>query len=82
MQLAFLQDFVSQLSDRLSAVPAWALVLLVLAIVLSLQKVTALQFGKLTQPAPFLEADKWKQLPLVDKVILNHNTRRFRWACS
>ena len=30
------------------------------------------------QPPPFLEPDTWKQLPLVDKKELTHNTRRFR----
>ena len=27
---------------------------------------------------PFLEEDKWKELPLSEKIICNHNTRRFR----
>ena len=27
---------------------------------------------------PFLEEDKWKSLPLAEKIICNHNTRRFR----
>jgi hypothetical protein len=29
---------------------------------------------------PFLNADKWQALPLVDKKVLTHNTRRFRFA--
>ncbi len=29
---------------------------------------------------PFLNPDKWQPLPLVDKKILTHNTRRFRFA--
>ena len=27
---------------------------------------------------PFLDEKKWKQLPLSEKIICNHNTRRFR----
>ena len=27
---------------------------------------------------PFLEEGKWKELPLSEKIICNHNTRRFR----
>lgn len=29
---------------------------------------------------PFLKPDQWLPLPLVDKKILTHNTRRFRFA--
>ena len=29
-------------------------------------------------PGPFLNAEKWQQLPLVEKEKLSHNTRRFR----
>lgn len=29
---------------------------------------------------PFLHPEQWKQLPLAEKVVLNHNTRKFRCA--
>lgn len=29
---------------------------------------------------PFLNPDRWQALPLVDKKVLTHNTRRFRFA--
>lgn len=29
---------------------------------------------------PFLTADKWQRLPLVDRKVLTHNTARFRFA--
>ena len=29
---------------------------------------------------PFLNPDQWLPLPLVDKKVLTHNTRRFRFA--
>ena len=50
-------------------IAAAAIVLIVLLALLAQRK---------RQPQAFLEPDVWKQLPLVDKKELTHNTRRFR----
>ncbi|KAK9835387.1 hypothetical protein WJX81_006728 [Elliptochloris bilobata] len=54
------------------------LVLLAAAVILVL--IVAFYALRPRQPPPFLEPDTWKQLPLVDKKELTHNTRRFRFA--
>ena len=71
-------DVFAELPDVIKSLPAWSWVLLLLALVLICQRVVARQISSLIEPQPFLEADKWKTLPLVDKLVLNHNTRQFR----
>ena len=44
--------------------------------VLMLTPLLLFRWGKLT---PFLEPERWKQLALTEKVVINHNTRRFRY---
>ncbi|KAK9802658.1 hypothetical protein WJX73_001360 [Symbiochloris irregularis] len=55
-------------------------VALVVAVALVVWGLYVLAFGTGIEPEPFLEADQWKLLPLIDRVELNHNTRRFRFG--
>jgi hypothetical protein len=51
---------------------------LIVVAALALIVILALLAQRKRQPQAFLEPDVWKQLPLVDKKELTHNTRRFR----
>ena len=82
MQATDVQDFLNTLSARLTLIPPWAVVLICFAVVVSLQRVLARKLGLHSSATPFLDPDQWKALPLVDKVVINHNTRRFRYVCS
>lgn len=68
----------TDLADLLSTPPAWGVVLLVFAALLLVQRLVIGKAGLFSEPTPFLQADQWKGLPLVDKLVLNHNTRQFR----
>ncbi len=59
----------TSLMEAVLALVAAAVVLILLAAVFALHQ---------RQPQPFLVPDTWKQVPLIDKKELTHNTRRFR----
>ena len=61
-----------------SLYPVWAVLAACLLAMVVLQRLLVWGFGAYADPKPFLEADKWKALCLIDRVELNHNTRRFR----
>ena len=65
------------LKALVDGLPLWALFLSLFPIVMILVGLS--NFLPVKPPTNFLEPERWKPLPLVDRKVLNHNTRRFRW---
>jgi cytochrome-b5 reductase len=48
--------------------------------ILSVVLVTVFLYIKGGNKKPFLDPEQWKELPLIEKEVLTHNTRRLRYV--
>ena len=59
------------------SVPLWALPLVLFPLVMLLVFLSNKIFPH-KPPTSFLEPERWKAMELLDRKVLNHNTRRYR----
>ena len=65
------------LTGWIDSVPLWALPLVLFPVVMLLVFLSN-RFIPHKPPNSFLEPERWKSMELLDRKILNHNTRRYR----